>query len=196
MEKVSLIMEKISEKATILVVDDTPDNLALMSNLLKSDYKVKVASGGEKALKIAGSEPKPDLILLDVMMPGMDGYEVCRQLKEDATTRHIPVIFLTAKAEAEDEAKGMDLGAVDYISKPISPPIVLARVKSQLALHRRGSTIRDLRAPLEEILKFAESLRGQAQPDQLASLAGIVQAGRQGLRVLDEVLAQSRTESL
>jgi len=186
-----LSTEKVSEKATILVVDDTPDNLALMSNLLKSDYKVKVASGGEKALKIAGSDPKPDLILLDVMMPGMDGYEVCRQLKMDPATRHIPVIFLTAKAEAEDEAKGMDLGAVDYISKPISPPIVLARVKSQLALHRRGSTVRDLRAPLEDILKFAESMRGQAQPGQLTSLAGIVEAGRQGLRVLDEVLAQS-----
>ena len=97
-------MEKLNltPKATILVVDDTPDNLALMSNLLKDDYKVKIASSGEKALKIAASDPPPDLILLDIMMPGMDGYQVCQQLKRDPKTVNITVIFLTAKAEMED----------------------------------------------------------------------------------------------
>ncbi|MDP2792649.1 MAG: two-component system response regulator [Sulfurisoma sp.] len=131
------------EKATVLVVDDTPDNLSLMSGLLKDDYKVKVANGGEKALKIAQSDSPPDLILLDIMMPGMDGYEVCQHLKSDPTTRDIPIIFLTAKAEVEDEKKGLEMGAVDYITKPISPPIVMARVANHLALKASADFLRD-----------------------------------------------------
>jgi PleD family two-component response regulator len=118
------------EKPTILVVDDTPDNLTLVSNLLKKDYRVRVAISGDKALKIAFSETPPDLILLDVMMPVMDGYEVCRQLRGNELTAHIPVIFLTAKSEIEDERIGLSLGASDYITKPISPPILEARVKT------------------------------------------------------------------
>jgi len=132
-----------AEKKTVLVVDDTPDNLSLMSSLLKDDYKVKVANGGEKALKIAATNPQPDLILLDIMMPGMDGYEVCQHLKSDPATRDIPVIFLTAKAEVEDEKKGLELGAVDYITKPISPPIVMARVATQLSLKASADFLRD-----------------------------------------------------
>jgi class 3 adenylate cyclase len=128
----------LSSRATILVVDDTPDNLSLMSGLLKDKYHVKVASNGEKALRIAQSEHKPDLILLDIMMPQMDGYEVCRRLQQDPNTRDIPVIFLTAKSQPEDEAMGIGLGAVDYIIKPISPPIVLARVRNHLALTERS----------------------------------------------------------
>jgi len=131
------------EKATVLVVDDTPDNLSLMSGLLKDDYKVKVANGGEKALKIAQSESPPDLILLDIMMPGMDGYEVCQHLKSNPATRDIPIIFLTAKAEVEDEKKGLEMGAVDYITKPVSPPIVMARVKAQLTLKASADFLRD-----------------------------------------------------
>ena len=143
-----------TEKATILVVDDTPDNLALMSSLLKTDYKVKIANGGEKALKIAVSDSPPDLILLDIMMPGMDGYEVCLRLKRDPKTMNIPVIFLTAKAEMEDEKKGLELGAVDYITKPISPPIVMARVKNHLALKAMADFLRDQNEFLElEVLK-------------------------------------------
>lgn len=122
------------KKATILVVDDTPDNLVMMSNLLKDDYKVRIAGGGEKALKIAAIVPPPDLILLDIMMPDMDGYEVCRRLKHDPRTMSIPIIFLTAKTDMEAEMKGLALGAIDYITKPISPPIVMARVKNHLAL--------------------------------------------------------------
>ena len=132
-----------ADKATILVVDDTPDNLTLMSGLLRDAYKVKVANSGEKALKVVQSGSPPDLVLLDIMMPGMDGYEVCRQLKADPATRHIPVIFLTAKSEVEDEKMGLELGAVDYITKPISPPIVLARVASQLALKASADFLRD-----------------------------------------------------
>ena len=118
--------------ATILVVDDTPDNLTLVNNLLKHEYRVRVAISGEKALRIAFSETPPDLVLLDVMMPGMDGYEVCKKLQGNTATAHIPIIFLTTKSEVEDERKGLLLGASDYITKPISPPILEARVKTHL----------------------------------------------------------------
>jgi putative two-component system response regulator len=138
-----------TKKATILVVDDTPDNLILMNSLLKDDYKVKIANGGEKALKIAASDSPPDLILLDIMMPRMDGYEVCRRLKHDPGTVNIPVIFLTAKAGMEDEKKGLELGAVDYITKPISPPIVMVRVKNHLALKVAADFLRDQNGFLE-----------------------------------------------
>lgn len=136
-------------KATVLVVDDTPDNLALMSGLLKDEYVVKVANHGEKALRIAAGENPPDLILLDIMMPGMDGYEVCRRLKAVEATRDIPVIFLTAKSETGDETLGLSLGAVDYITKPISPPIVLARVKTHLKVKKMGDALRDQNVTLE-----------------------------------------------
>ncbi len=139
----------LNEKATILVVDDTPDNLALMSSLLKGEYKVKIASDGTKAVKIAASDAPPDLILLDIMMPGMDGYQVCRQLKHNPKTLNIPVIFLTAKTEVKDEKKGLELGAVDYITKPISPPIVMARVKNHLALKAMADFLRDQNEFLE-----------------------------------------------
>src|ERR1700735_648615 len=108
-------MDRLTERPLVLVVDDTPENLTLMADLLKGAYKVKVANSGEKALRIAVAAPPPDLILLDVMMPGLDGYEVCRQLKADPATRDIPIMFLTAKTETEDEQVGLELGAVDYI---------------------------------------------------------------------------------
>ena len=119
---------------TILVVDDTPENIDVMRGILKDDYKIKVALNGSKALQIVVTSP-PDLVLLDIMMPGMDGYEVCRRLKESAFTRKIPVIFVTAKGEIEDETQGFELGAVAYITKPVSQPIVKARVKTHLALY-------------------------------------------------------------
>ncbi|NFV79722.1 response regulator [Magnetospirillum aberrantis] len=147
------------ERATILAVDDTPDNLAVLSSLLKDEYRVKVASSGEKALKVAAADNPPDLILLDIMMPGMDGYEVCQRLKETPETRDIPVIFLTAKAEVDAERKGLDMGAVDYITKPISPPIVLARVRTQLKLKATADFLRDKSAFLEvEVAKRTEEV--------------------------------------
>jgi len=142
-----------TEKPTILVVDDTPDNLVLMSNLLKNDYKVKVANGGEKALKVAQAETLPDLILLDIMMPEVDGYEVCRQLKLDSRTKDIPVIFLTAKSDVKDETYGLELGAADYITKPISPPIVLARIKTHLSIKAVQDFLRDKNDFLESQVK-------------------------------------------
>ncbi len=117
----------------ILIVDDALENVEILGSIL-SNYKRSVALNGEKALKIAFGDNKPDLILLDVMMPGMDGFEVCQKLKENPSTKDIPVIFITAKSEVEDETKGLELGAVDFIPKPISPPVVLARVKNHLEL--------------------------------------------------------------
>ena len=130
-------------KPTVLIVDDTPANLQLMNDLLEDRYETRIANNGDRALKAALQEPKPDLILLDIMMPGMDGYEVCRRLKADPATAHIPVIFLTAKAQVEDEQLGFDVGCVDYITKPISPPITLARVKMQLTLKAAADFLRD-----------------------------------------------------
>ena len=130
-------------KPTILVVDDTPDNLSLLRELLKVDYQVQLANGGERALKLAALAPHPDLILLDIMMPDIDGYEVCRRLKSNPLTRHIPVLFVTAKSDVADEQHGLEMGAVDYITKPISPPIVLARIKIHLALKTHADFLRD-----------------------------------------------------
>ncbi|GAA0358238.1 two-component system response regulator [Bowmanella denitrificans] len=133
-----------TDKATILVVDDTPQNIDVLTGILRSDYRVKAALNGALALKVASAEPRPDLILLDVMMPDMDGYEVCRQLKSRIETQAIPVIFVTAKSEEQDEALGFSLGAVDYISKPVNPLLVLARVKSQLALYNQARHLENI----------------------------------------------------
>jgi putative two-component system response regulator len=137
------------EKASVLVVDDTPDNLTLMADLLKDHYRVKVANNGERALKIVRGDTPPDLILLDIMMPGLSGHEVCEQLKADSSTREIPIIFLTAMTAVEDEKKGLEMGAVDYITKPISPPIVMARVATHLKIKAAADFLRDKNAFLE-----------------------------------------------
>jgi len=127
----------------VLVVDDSAENLSLMSSLLKGTYRLKVANSGEKALAYARSEPRPDLVLLDIMMPGMSGYEVLQALKADDATRYIPVIFLTAMSSADDERRGLELGAADYISKPISPATMMARVRTQLENKQMADFMRD-----------------------------------------------------
>jgi len=131
-------------KATILIVDDAPENIDVLTGILREGYKVKAALNGETAINIAKAAKKPDLILLDVLMPGIDGYDVCRQLKANVETANIPVIFVTAKSEIKDEEQGFALGAVDYITKPVSPPIVLARVKTQLALYDQARHLEKL----------------------------------------------------
>ncbi|WP_077037379.1 two-component system response regulator [Pelomonas sp. KK5] len=136
-------------RQTVLVVDDTPDNLALMAGLLKDLYRVRLANSGPKALQFAADAQSADLILLDVMMPGMNGFEVCERLKADAALRHIPVIFLTAMSATEDETQGLALGAVDFITKPVNPPIVLARVQTHLQLKAAADFLRDQNAFLE-----------------------------------------------
>jgi putative two-component system response regulator len=138
-----------NERPTILVVDDTPANLSLLVNLLKDKYVIKVANNGKKALELAITAP-PDLILLDIMMPEMDGYEVCRRLKANDVTRRVPVIFLTAKNETEDEELGFAVGAVDFILKPISPPIVEARVKTHLEIKQWQDFLQDQNAWLQQ----------------------------------------------
>lgn len=123
-------------QATILVVDDAPENLRVLSAVLKDQYRIKVATNGERALALAASDDPPDLILLDVVMPGMDGYEVCKRLKSDPKTAAIPVLFVSSRDEEEDEARGLDAGGIDYIVKPVRPSIVQARVKNHIELKR------------------------------------------------------------
>lgn len=135
-------MEK-SDKPIVLVVDDTPENIDILSGVLRKDYKVKAALNGKKALDIASGDVRPDIILLDIMMPDMDGYEVCEALKANPATSSIPVIFITAKNQEKDEEQGLKMGAVDYITKPISPSIVLARVSTHLALYNQNLALED-----------------------------------------------------
>ncbi len=125
-------MTVLRKQHKILIVDDVLENIKVLVHALAHDYKLSVATNGEDALRIAASEKPPDLILLDIMMPGMDGYEVFRRLKSQDGSSRIPVIFLTAKSQEIDEELGLELGAADYITKPFRLPIVKARVKSQL----------------------------------------------------------------
>ena len=152
-------------KPYILIVDDMPINIQILARALKSQYNVKVATKGQKALELAASDNPPDLILLDIMMPEMDGYEVIRRLKNESGTRRIPVIFITAKGEVEDESKGFAMGAVDYITKPFRLPVVEARVKTQIELKLKTEMLEKLvaldgltnianRRRLEEVLKI------------------------------------------
>ncbi|KAA0598037.1 diguanylate cyclase (GGDEF)-like protein [Azospirillum lipoferum] len=127
----------------ILVVDDIPSNVHVLSRVLKDDYDIYFATDGEKALDLVQAR-MPDLVLLDIMMPGMDGFEVCRRIKCDPATHDIPVIFISAKSEVEDETRGLEVGAIDFITKPISPPIVKARVRNHLLLKRQTDLLRSL----------------------------------------------------
>ncbi|MCU0654033.1 MAG: two-component system response regulator [Polyangiaceae bacterium] len=136
--------------ATILIVDDAYENLTLLTELLMPTYEVRAVTSGERALKAAQGEPRPDLILLDVMMPGMDGHEVLKRLKADERTRNIPVLFVTAMDSSADEEQGLLLGAVDYITKPIKPAIALARVRAQLDLKVARDWLTDRNSALEE----------------------------------------------
>ncbi len=197
-----------SPKPTILVVDDTETNIDILVDALEDVYEVSVAMDGESALEIVESNP-PDLILLDIMMPGMDGYEVCRQLKANDTTKNIPIIFLTAKAEVSDETKGLELGAEDYITKPISIPIVRARVKTHLSLlHARKNlemqndelreaaelredieriTRHDLKTPLNAMISLPPLLmmEGNLTEDQQESVKMIQDSGYKMLRMIN-----------
>ena len=146
------------EKATVLVVDDTPENIDVLAGILKSDYRVKAALSGEKALNIAVSDNPPDIILLDIMMPGMDGYQVARALKKDPATSHIPIVFVSAMNEPEDEQKGLELGAVDYLTKPVKPVLVKARVHNHLQLKLYENHLEELiRQKTRDVEKVREA---------------------------------------
>ncbi len=129
-------MNELAKQQTILIVDDAKENINVLAELLRPDFKIRATTNGEKALEIAFSDNPPDLILLDVIMPGMDGYEVCRKLKKQTNTKNIPVIFVTGKADEEDQVKGFNIGAIDYITKPFSAVIVKARVGMHAELKR------------------------------------------------------------
>jgi PleD family two-component response regulator len=133
----------VMEKQTVLIVDDMPANIEILNGILQDEYEVLFATNGEDALKIAADQ-LPDIVLLDVVMPGMDGYEVCTRLKEDEMTRDIPVIFVTSMGEEEEESKGLSIGAIDYITKPIRASIVRARVHNHLELKRYRDTLKRL----------------------------------------------------
>ncbi|MBF0255180.1 MAG: two-component system response regulator [Gammaproteobacteria bacterium] len=156
-----------NDKATVLIVDDIATNIDVLVGALKDDYEVMAAINGQMALNIVRNSP-PDIILLDIMMPGIDGYEVCRRLKEDLSTRHIPVIFVTAKITLDEELQGFKVGAVDYITKPVSAPLVQARVRTHLALHDQNREldrkVRQRTAELQETrLKIIQRLGRAAE---------------------------------
>jgi putative two-component system response regulator len=162
-------------KQTVLVVDDQPENLAIVGELLQATCRIKIANSGQRALRAAQTEPRPDLILLDVMMPEMDGYEVLERLRENPLTRDIPVIFVTARGDAADEERGLQLGAVDYITKPIKPMIVLARVHTQLENKRAKDWLKDQNAYLESEVLLRMHDNEQIQNATLYALATLAE---------------------
>ncbi|MFC1858777.1 response regulator [Thermodesulfobacteriota bacterium] len=189
------------EKQKILAVDDTPENLDVVKGILQTEYTLLLAVNGNLALKIAKAQ-KPDLILLDIMMPEIDGYEVLRRLKQDEETNEIPVIFLTAKTEVADEVKGFEIGCVDYIAKPISPPILEARVKTHLALKRQNEILKenislredvdritrhDLKTPLNAILSYPQLMRSDDNltEKQVKYIHTIESSGRKLLNMIN-----------
>ncbi len=170
-----------SNAKTILVVDDKPANISIITSILNNRYKTKVALNGDKALLLVSGADRPNLILLDVVMPGMDGYEVCRRLKSNPETADIPVIFLTARTEPLDEEKGFDVGAVDYIHKPFSAPIVLARVSTHLALQ---SSLRQAREATAKTDALLHCLLPKVAADEIQEIGTVIPRRHEDVAVL------------
>jgi serine phosphatase RsbU (regulator of sigma subunit) len=171
-------VREIVEKKLLLLVDDAPVNIQIAQAILKDEYRLRIATDGAKALELVKAKPEPDLILLDIGMPGMDGYEVCTRLKSDPETRDIPVIFLTAKTDSEDETRGFSVGAVDYIRKPFSPAVVRARVGTQLALREaRGQLERQL-SEIQQELEMARKIQMTILPREVPKIEGLEIAAR------------------
>jgi len=168
----------LSSPKLILIVDDTPVNLGVISGALKDFYKTKVATNGERALALASADEKPDLILLDVMMPGMDGYEVCSRLKADPATCEIPVIFLTGQTSVEDETRGFEVGGVDYVHKPFSPAVVKARVRSHILLREARAQLAEQLHAINNELEVARQIQLSILPHSLPQLPGLDIAAR------------------
>lgn len=163
-------------KPKILIVDDEKFYLDVLVDLLKEDYKTVIAKDGEQALRRAASDAPPDLILLDILMEGMDGYEVCRRLKANPAVQNIPVIFLTVKSEVADELRGFELGAVDYISKPMSPPIVRARISTHLALNEARQVLADQNQLLERKVRERTEELDRTKYAAIFCMASLVEA--------------------
>jgi len=168
-------------RSTVLIVDDTPTNISIISAALRDHFRTKVATNGEKALALMNTDDRPDLILLDVVMPGLDGYEVCRRLKSNPATCDIPVIFLTAKTEVEDEKRGFVLGAVDYIHKPFSAPVVLARVKAHLTLQ---SALKEANEARREADKLLHCLLPEAAAAEIRNVGTVIPRRHENVAVL------------
>jgi len=165
----------IDAKPAVLIVDDSPENIAIISSLLKETYRVKAATSGELALALVSGANPPDLVLLDIVMPGMDGYEACRRMKADPASADIPIIFLTARSEALDEEMGLGLGAIDYITKPISPPIMMARIRTHLRLKNVSDFLKDKNAYLEsEVARRTEEI-GMVQDATMIALGSLAE---------------------
>jgi serine phosphatase RsbU (regulator of sigma subunit) len=171
-------MNQPDPKKTILLVDDAPANIQVVNSILKDIYKIRIATNGPKALELAKVAPPPDLVLLDVMMPEMDGYEVCKRLKSDPGTREIPVIFLTGQTEVEDETRGFDVGAVDYIHKPFSPAVVKARVQTHLVLRGIREQLAQQLFTIQKELETARQIQLSILPSELPKIDGLDIAAR------------------
>jgi sigma-B regulation protein RsbU (phosphoserine phosphatase) len=171
-------MNQADQKKTVLLVDDAPANIQIVNSILKDIYKIRIATNGAKALELAKVTPPPDLILLDVMMPGMDGYEVCTRLKLDPETREIPVIFLTGQTEVADETRGFDVGAVDYIHKPFSPAVVKARVQTHLVLRGIREQLALQLLTIQKELETARQIQLSILPSEIPKIKGLDIAAR------------------
>jgi sigma-B regulation protein RsbU (phosphoserine phosphatase) len=171
-------VDQSDHKKTILVVDDAPTNIQVVNSILKDNYKIRIATNGAKALELVKVVPYPDLILLDVLMPEMDGYEVCTRLKADPGTRDIPVIFLTGQTEIEDETRGFDVGAVDYIHKPFSPAVVKARVQTHLVLRGIRQQLAEQLLAIQKELETARQIQQSILPESVPQVAGLDIAAR------------------
>lgn len=171
-------MNEADQRKTVLLVDDAPANIQVATSILKDIYKIRVATNGAKALALAKDAPPPDLILLDVMMPEMDGYEVCTRLKADPETRDIPVIFLTGQTEIEDETRGFEVGAVDYIHKPFSPAVVKARVQTHLVLRGIREQLAQQLLTIQKELETARKIQMSILPSSIPQLEGLDIAAR------------------
>jgi sigma-B regulation protein RsbU (phosphoserine phosphatase) len=171
-------MIEFDKKKLVLVVDDAPANLQVVRSILKDDFKILLATSGAKALDLAKAEPKPDLILLDVVMPEMDGYEVCGILKTTPEAKDIPVIFLTGQTETDDETKGFEVGAVDYIHKPFSPAVVKARVHTHLVLREAREQLARQLLEINSELEMAREIQGSILPHEVPKFKGLEIAAR------------------
>jgi serine phosphatase RsbU (regulator of sigma subunit) len=171
-------MTEIDGKKLVLIVDDAPANLQVVRSILKDDFKIRVATSGAKALDLVKAKPQPDLILLDVMMPEMDGYEVCRILKATPEAKDIPVIFLTGKTETDDETKGFKVGAVDYIHKPFSPAVVKARVHTHLVLREAREQLARQLLDINNELEMAREIQLSILPQEIPKIRGLEIAAR------------------
>jgi len=182
------------QKSKILIVDDIPSNIQILAEAMRNDYQIVFATNGQKAIKIATSEPQPDLILLDIMLPDIDGYDVCCKLKANSLTRDIPIVFITAKSDETDETKGFESGGVDYIIKPFSIPIVKARVQTHLELKKKRDMLENMTSRLEQLNQMKNKFLGIAAHDLRSPLGSVRGFARLLIEELQDKLSDDQRE--